>query len=172
MDYLIRESVKDDSHGIMHVVTLAWNETYKGIVPDSDLQELYLNEEENAKKSYESFDINDNNKLVLEVDGEVVDSSMYTRREGSLILTLKPDYLSTLELGEHDIAFTFSQTTELKTTFNVVKDEPTEEPDVTPDEEETEEKTPITNDNIMLYIYLLSISTITLIGSLIIKKYN
>ena len=37
MNYLIRESVKDDSYGIMHVVTLAWNETYKGIVPDEFL---------------------------------------------------------------------------------------------------------------------------------------
>lgn len=77
MEYIIRKREQKDCYAVTHVGVISWNETYKGIVPDSDLQELYLNEEENAKKSYESFDINDNNKLVLEVDGEVVGFANY-----------------------------------------------------------------------------------------------
>ena len=72
MDYIIRKRKKKDCDEIAHVVTISWNETYKGIVPDCFLDELYLNEEERAKKSYESFDFKNNNQYVLEVDKKVV----------------------------------------------------------------------------------------------------
>ena len=35
MNYLIRKKEKKDCKDVAHVVTIAWNETYKGIVPDS-----------------------------------------------------------------------------------------------------------------------------------------
>ena len=72
MNYLIRRRTKEDCKGIAYVVTVAWNETYKGIVPDWFLEELKNNEEERAKKSYNEFDDNDNNQFVLEVDNEIV----------------------------------------------------------------------------------------------------
>ena len=72
MNYLIRKRNKDDCKDIAHVVTVAWNETYKGIVPDWFLEELKNNEEERAKKSYNEFDENDNNQFVLEVDNKIV----------------------------------------------------------------------------------------------------
>ena len=72
MSYLIRRRTKEDCKCIAHVVTVAWNETYKGIVPDWFLEELKNNEEERAKKSYNEFDENDNNQFVLEVDNEIV----------------------------------------------------------------------------------------------------
>ena len=43
-----------------HVVTVAWNETYKGLVSDEFLNGLYLNEEERAINSYKSFNENEN----------------------------------------------------------------------------------------------------------------
>lgn len=72
MDYLIRKRTKEDCKAISHVVTVAWNETYKGIVPDWFLDELKSNEAERTIKSYNEFDENNNNQFVLEVNNEVV----------------------------------------------------------------------------------------------------
>lgn len=72
MEYVIRRRERKDCKSIAHIVTISWNETYQGIVPKWFLDELKNNEEERAKKSYEEFDINNNNQLVLEVDNKVV----------------------------------------------------------------------------------------------------
>ena len=50
MNYLIRKRTKDDCKAVAHVVTIAWNETYKGIVPEWFLEQLKNNEEERATK--------------------------------------------------------------------------------------------------------------------------
>ena len=72
MNYVIRRREKKDCKGIAHVVTVAWNETYKGIVPDSFLEMLKNNEKERAKMLCEKFDINDNHKFVLEINNEII----------------------------------------------------------------------------------------------------
>lgn len=72
MEYLIRRKEQKDCKTIAHVVTVAWQETYRGIVNDEFLDNLPNTEKERGKKSYNSFDINDNHQFVLEVDGEVV----------------------------------------------------------------------------------------------------
>lgn len=72
MKYFIRRRTKNDCKDIAHVVTVAWNETYRGIVSDWFLEELKNTEEERAWKSYDSFDEGDNNQFVLEVDKEIV----------------------------------------------------------------------------------------------------
>ena len=72
MDYLIRRRERKDCKSIANIVTISWNETYKGIVPDCFLDKLRNNEEERTKKSYDEFDKNNNNQLVLEVDNKVV----------------------------------------------------------------------------------------------------
>lgn len=72
MNYLIRKKEKKDCKDVAHVVTIAWNETYKGIVPDLFLEELKYNENERVKMSYEKFDVNNNHQFVLEIDNEVV----------------------------------------------------------------------------------------------------
>ncbi len=46
---------KGDCKDITHVITIAWNETYRGIVPDDFLDNLYLNEEERTNNSIKSF---------------------------------------------------------------------------------------------------------------------
>ena len=81
MQYLIRESKKSDSYDIMHVVTLAWNETYKGIVPDDFLNELKKNEQMRGKLAYDSFDLNGYHELVLEVNKEVVGFVRYGKSQ-------------------------------------------------------------------------------------------
>ena len=47
---------------------MAWNEIYKGIVLEWFLKEL----EKSSKKTYDEFDIINNNQFILEVDNEVV----------------------------------------------------------------------------------------------------
>ena len=72
MKYFIRRRTKNDCKDIAHVVTVAWNETDRGIVSEWFLEELKNTEEERAWKSYDSFDEGDNNQFVLEVDKEIV----------------------------------------------------------------------------------------------------
>ncbi len=72
MDYKMRKKERKDCADVAHVVTVAWNETYKGIVPDEFLNNLYDNEEERAHNSYNNFNETDNHQYVLEVDGKVV----------------------------------------------------------------------------------------------------
>ena len=72
MNYIIRKKERKDCADVAHVVTVAWNETYKGIVPDDFLEGLYLNEEQRTINSYNKFDENDNHQYVLEVYGKVI----------------------------------------------------------------------------------------------------
>ena len=72
MSYMIRKKERKDCADVAHVVTVAWNETYRGIVPDEFLNNLYTNEEERAKNSYNSFNEKENHQYVLEVDDKVV----------------------------------------------------------------------------------------------------
>ncbi len=72
MEYKIRKCELSDCKDIARIVTISWNETYKGIVPDWFLEELKSNEDERTKNSIEKFDKNNNNQLVLEVDDKVV----------------------------------------------------------------------------------------------------
>lgn len=72
IDYVIRRRTKDDCKSIAHIVTVSWNETYKGIVPDEELKALNENETQRAMNSYNDFDENDNNQFVLEIENSVV----------------------------------------------------------------------------------------------------
>ena len=76
MNYKIRKIEKKDSKEITHVVTVAWNEAYKGIVPDEFLEELKNNEKERTEKGLSKFS-DDNTTLVLEINNEVVGFSHY-----------------------------------------------------------------------------------------------
>ena len=49
MKYTIRKEKKEDCMGISHVITVAWNETYKGILSDSFLEEIKTNEVKRGK---------------------------------------------------------------------------------------------------------------------------
>lgn len=72
MDYIIRKMNKNDCFSVAKIVTTAWNETYRGIVNDEFLDDLYLNEQERATNSYKEFDENINHQYVLEINNEIV----------------------------------------------------------------------------------------------------
>lgn len=67
----------------------------------------------------------------VKVDGETIDPVNYTVTEGSTIVTLSADYLSTLAVGEHTITLVFTDGT-AETTFTVEAAQPEEtEPETT-----------------------------------------
>ena len=72
MNYVIRRRERKDCEAIAKLITVCWNDTYRGLVSDDFLDGLYKNEEDRIKNSYEKFDENDNHQFVLEVDGKVV----------------------------------------------------------------------------------------------------
>lgn len=72
MKYKIRKAKRSDCKDIAHVVTVAWNETYRDIVPDEILDSLYVNENERARNSYDHFGEDDDQQFVLETDGKIV----------------------------------------------------------------------------------------------------
>ncbi len=72
MDYTFRRRELKDCEGIARVVAIAWNETYKGIVPDWFLEQLKNNIEERAQMMRDKFDESNNHQFVLEYDNEIV----------------------------------------------------------------------------------------------------
>lgn len=56
--------------------------------------------------------------LSVSVDGKVLDKNQYTLREGSILVTLKADYLSTLSVGQHTLGVTSASGT-AETAFTV-----------------------------------------------------
>lgn len=72
MEYKIRKQERDDCGEIAHIVTISWNETYKGIVLDEFLDNLNKNEKERAKNCFEDFNEKTNHQYVLEVENKIV----------------------------------------------------------------------------------------------------
>ena len=72
MNYVIRRRERKDCEAIAKLITVCWNDTYRGLVSDGFLNGLYENENKRIKSSYDKFDENDNHQFVLEVDGKVV----------------------------------------------------------------------------------------------------
>ena len=72
MNYKIRKKERKDCAGVARVITVAWNETYRGIVSDEFLDSLYINEEVRAQNSYNNFNKKGNHQYVLEINNEVV----------------------------------------------------------------------------------------------------
>ena len=72
MDYIIRKIKREDCFQVAHIVTIVWNETYKGIVTDNFLDKLYQSEEDRGKKSFEKFNEKENHQYVLEINNKIV----------------------------------------------------------------------------------------------------
>lgn len=53
------------------------------------------------------------------VDGTLVDTKYYTAEKGSVILTLIPDFLNTLSVGEHTLTVLFDNSVSVSTKFTV-----------------------------------------------------
>ncbi len=110
--------------------------------------------------------------LVFKVDGdyslfdkvyindEELDKNNYTSKEGSTIITLLKKYLETLEIGTYNIKITYTTGVVASSNFIIKEQENTELTN--------EIENPNTGDNILIYEFLIFISTLGLISS---KKY-
>lgn len=93
---------------------------------------------------------------VVYVDG--TETTEYTSKSGSTIITLNKDFVNSLSVGEHTLKVAFNNGGEATTKFTIAK---------------AEESTnnPQTGDNIMFYISMLGLSIIGLAGAgLYIRK--
>ena len=132
--------------------------------------------------------------LSVQVDGKALDASSYTVKEGSTIVTLKPEYLETLSVGKHTLAIVSANGT-ATTEFTITAaqtggdqtgdnqtggDSQTGGDDTTtqdPDKNDGATSSPQTGDNsnMMLWITLLFVSGTGLFGATAYnrkKKYN
>lgn len=81
MKYTIRKEKKGDCMGVSHVITIAWNETYKGIMSDCFLEEVKTNELKRGEDAKEKFATKDYSTLVLEINNQVVGFANYGKTE-------------------------------------------------------------------------------------------
>ena len=65
-----------------------------------------------ANGAYEKF-------VGVEIDGAIINEEYYTVADGRAVITLKPDYLSTLTVGEHTIAMIYYTDGKAQGTFTV-----------------------------------------------------
>ena len=101
----------------------------------------------------------------VKVDGKTVDEKYYTVKEGSTIVTLKPEYLNTLTAGKHTLEIVWTDGT-ADTTFTV---------DAKP--ANTDTKSPQTGDSssIVLWIAVLFVSAAGVLSTAVFgkkKKYQ
>lgn len=61
--------------------------------------------------SDDAYDFFEDGGCYIEVDGKVLDISLFTYEKGSVIITIMPEFLKTLSIGEHTITITFSNAT-------------------------------------------------------------
>ncbi len=96
----------------------------------------------------------------VKVDGKTVDEKYYTVKEGSTIVTLKPEYLNTLTAGKHTLEIVWTDGT-ADTTFTV---------DAKP--ANTDTKSPQTGDSgsIALWIALLFVSGFGVVATAVYGK--
>ena len=117
-----------------------------------------------------------NNKVY--VDNVLVDSSNYTSKSGSTIITLKKEFVDTLSVGEHTLKVVFNDGGEAETTFTIAKKAENNNNNENNTQSKPEDKeemkdngsNPKTGDNIMLYVAIASMSIIGLVATTIVAK--
>lgn len=107
------------------------------------------------------------------VNGKELDSSNYTITEGSTVLTLRDEYLKTLDAGNYELTVTYTNGSSDTTTFTIDDEEVTipaeDNQDVV---SEDIVNNPKTFDGILFYVGLGFVSIIGLIGvGIYFKKY-
>lgn len=68
----VRRKKIEDCADFEHVMTVSWNESYKGILSEELLNGLIFSEKNRTERSIREFDINNNHQFVLDDNGTVV----------------------------------------------------------------------------------------------------
>lgn len=69
MNYTIRKMAREDCSAAAHVISASWKETYRGIIPEEELNRT--DEQTIAENSRKNFP-EDNHQFVLEAEGVIV----------------------------------------------------------------------------------------------------
>ena len=110
------------------------------------------------------------------VDNNLISTNNYESKSGSTIITLKDDYLQTLEVGEHTLKVAFSNQKEVTTKFEIKEQQNTNIEEQQENENETKQESventtnPKTGDNIIVYAVLLGIAVIGTVATIIINN--
>lgn len=110
-----------------------------------------------------------------QLDGKNLDEKNYTAAEGSTVVTLKADYVSTLSAGEHTIGIV-SESGTATTTFTVhakaVVNDDKANPAADNDTADNDTKSPQTGDNshMALWLAVLLVSGGAVFGTAIVRK--
>ena len=131
------------------------DDEYKVLEGDKQTVDISKNEELTFRFNIEYSKFMEDGKVYI--DGKLVDSSNYTVKEGSTIITFKNDFVKTLSAKEHTLKVTVADG-EVETTFTIATTNAV--------------KNPNTGDNIMFYISLLGLSVTSLVGARIYQKKN
>ena len=135
------------------------NVVYK--VLEGDNQTILQGEKLNFKYDIEYAKFQESGKVY--VDGELIDHSNYTSKEGSTVLTFNKDYTNTLAIGEHNVKVTVSDG-EAEARFTVAQENKT----TTESKKETTLlSNPKTGDNIIIWFRLM---VALIIGILVIVR--
>src|SRR5574344_1012516 len=70
MEYIIRKRKKEDAKELAHAIAEVWNDTYKGIVEQSFLDNLYKYESESADRIISNMD-NQPYYYILEINNKI-----------------------------------------------------------------------------------------------------
>ena len=123
----------------------------------------------------------------VEMDGKTVDPSNYDAYEGSTVIKFKSTYLETLSVGEHIVTVNYKNGSSVDAKLNILKKVDTDISTDDNDREDVEEDndddieqptdvvvqtTPGTGDNsnIMLWLFIATVSAIAVLGWFYFKK--
>ena len=107
--------------------------------------------------------------ISVTIDGQVVDEKNYVKEEGSTIIKLKADYLSTLSAGNHTISIN-STSGSATTTFTIEETATNSSGATTEVSPDVESPKTGDNNNLFLWTTLLCISGFAIIGTCIYSK--
>lgn len=168
---------KDDNGNTIQLLT--WQ---KGSNKSLDFS---VERSEDDEQTYERFES-------MDVDGNQVSDELYEKSPGSINLSIKPEYLETLALGDHDIKVNFndgSSTLKLRVLAAVAPEDennPEPEPEIKPEPESKPEPEPeaapaaaptesigvktADENNMIHWLMLMGTSIIALAGGLILCR--
>ncbi|MBR3134314.1 MAG: hypothetical protein IKG56_02515 [Clostridia bacterium] len=124
---------------------------------------------------YELFD-------KLYIDKKEVDTNNYRVSKENTLITISSDFLNTLSAGMHSVRATYINDKEVTTTLTIAKNETNSDDNKNNNETENKNEmiktnnnittnSPKTEDNIMIYVFMLVLSMVGLIGTgIYIKK--
>ena len=134
-----------------NIKTVTEEKTKKYNVLEGASKTFDLDKEITFRFDIEYSKFKENGKVYI--DGELVDSSNYTSKEGSTVITLNNNYAKKLSAKDHTLKVTVADG-DVETKFTI----------------QNKINNPQTGDNILLYVSLLGFSIVGLVGLVLYTK--